>query len=158
MYNEIIKSLKIKIFADGAKLDDFVSLSSSSIITGFTTNPSLMRKEGINDYEKFSKKVLNIIGKKSISFEIFADDDNEIINQARYISSWGNNVYVKIPVINTKGKFLGEVIKKLSHENIKLNITAVFTEEQIKNILNVINLNNSLIISILTFFLRSSFS
>lgn len=144
----IIDKLKIKIFADGANFEQFKLLSNSALVEGFTTNPTLMKNQGIKDYEMFAKQILSQVQQKPISFEIFADETNSIIKQARYISSWAENVYVKVPVTDTKGEFLGEVIKTLSGEGVKLNITAVFTNEQVREISTVLNKNTKSIISI----------
>ena len=143
-----IDKLKIKIFADGANFEEFKLLSDNTLVKGFTTNPTLMKNQGIKDYEMFAKQILSEVKQKPISFEIFADETNSIIKQARYISSWAENVYVKVPVTNTKGEFLGDVIKTLSREGVKLNITAVFTNEQVREISTVLNKNTKAIISI----------
>ncbi len=146
--SSILESLNIEIFADGANKEDILQLNSKKFVKGFTTNPSLMKKSGIKDYEKFSKEILELIKEKSISLEVFADDFEEIENQARKISTWGKNVYVKIPITNTKGESSKDLIKKLSHEGIKLNITAIFTEKQISDTINSLSLETSSIISI----------
>ena len=138
---------KIKIFADGANEKDILKFNKMNLIKGLTTNPSLMRKSGVDDYENFCKKILKRV-KKPISFEVFSDDDKNIIRQARIISSWSKNVYVKIPVINTKNKSLKNVIKLLSIEGVKLNITAIFTKQQIKETINSLDPNTRAIISI----------
>ena len=138
---------KIKLYADGADEKDIMHYNKLRIISGITTNPSLMRSAGITDYVKFAKKILKKV-KKPISFEIFADDEKNIYRQAKIISKWGKNVYVKIPVINTKNMSLSRVIKKLSSENIKLNITAIFTKKQIKHMINSLNHKTTAIISI----------
>lgn len=138
---------KIKIFADGANEKDILKFNKMNLIKGLTTNPSLMRKSGVDDYENFCKKILKRV-KKPISFEVFSDDEKNIIRQARIISSWSNNVYVKIPVINTKNKSLKNVIKLLSIEGIKLNITAIFTKQQIKETISSLDPNTRAIISI----------
>ena len=143
-----INDLNIKIFADGADISQIKKFNSNSLIKGFTTNPTLMRKQGISNYEDFSREILTFVKEKPVSFEIFADDEETIISQARYIASWGHNVYVKIPVTNTKGEFLGKAINTLSKENIKLNVTAVFTSEQVNNILDAINSSAPNVISI----------
>lgn len=148
MESKKIENLNIKIFADGADIKQIKKYYTDPLIKGFTTNPTLMRNEGVNDYEVFAKNVLSFVKNKPISFEIFADDSSSIIKQAKYISSWGDNVYVKIPVTNTNGDFLGEVIKSLSGEGVKLNITAVFTFEQVKNILHELDHSKPNIISI----------
>ena len=144
----MLKNLKVKIFADGADFDGILELDKNPIIKGFTTNPTLMRAAGINDYEEFAKKVLSKISKKSFSFEVFADDEENIIKQALKISSWQDNVSVKIPVTNTKGVFMGDVIKELSYRNISLNITAIMTTNQVERILKFLNPKCHSIISI----------
>tara|TARA_A100001388_G_scaffold243809_1_gene201319 strand:+ start:6239 stop:6937 length:699 start_codon:yes stop_codon:yes gene_type:complete len=138
---------KIKIFADGANEKEILKFDKMQIIKGLTTNPSLMKKSGVKNYEVFCKKILKKI-KKPISFEIFSDDEKNIIRQAKIISSWSKNVYVKIPVINTKNKSLSSVIKILSNEGVKLNITAVFTKKQIRSVFNSLNTKTPAIISI----------
>ncbi len=143
-----LKKLKIEIFADGADKKSMVNLSKLKIIRGLTTNPSLMRKAGIKDYLKFSKEILTKIKTKSISLEIFADDEIEIERQARIISALGKNVYVKIPIMNTKGKYLYSLIKKLSEEGIKINVTAIFTIKQVKQLVKHLNPNTPCYISI----------
>ena len=136
-----------KIFCDIADIKIIKSLNNKKIIKGFTTNPSLIRKAGAKNYSKYCKDILEIVD-KPISFEVFADNEKEIINQALKIKTWGKNVYVKIPVINSRGKFLGNVIKYLNKEKIKLNITAVYTAKQTKKILDKIEKETKLIISI----------
>ena len=136
-----------KIFCDIADINLIKKFSKKKIVKGFTTNPSLIRKAGAKNYEKYCKSILNFT-KKPISFEVFADDNKNIINQALKIKNWGKQVYVKIPVTNSKGLFLGSVIKKLNNENIKLNITAVYTSNQAIQILKKINKKTKVIISI----------
>ena len=143
-----IKDLKIKIFADGADLNSINKLSSMDLVSGFTTNPSLMRKAGVEDYEQFSKNVLSIIGNRSLSLEVFADDFSEMKNQARAIASWGKNVAVKIPVMTTKGEFTGPVIEALSKEGITLNVTAIMTVEQVEKVILVSDDKSHLICSV----------
>ncbi len=133
------KKLNTKIFADGANLKDMIELSKNSLIKGFTTNPSLIRKAGIEDYETFCKQVLKKISKKPISFEVFADELEEMERQANKITSWGKNVFVKIPVMNTKKVYTYDLINKLSNQNIKLNVTAIFTNKQIENVVKNLN-------------------
>ena len=140
--------MRSKIFCDIAEYDQIVKYNKKKIVSGFTTNPSLMRKAGAKNYEAYSKKILKICKKKPISFEVFGDDYLEIKSQALKINEWGKNVYVKIPVINSKGVFMGRVIKELNNKNIKLNITAVYSSSQTKQILNSINKNSKVIISI----------
>ena len=142
------KSFKTKIFCDSADIKIIKKLNKNPLVSGFTTNPSLMRISGAKNYKNYSKKILKICKKKPISFEVFADESKEMEEQAYEINSWGRNVYVKIPVINTKGNFSGKVIKRLSDKGIKLNITAVYTAEQVKKIIKCVNKNSYTIISI----------
>ena len=137
-----------KIFCDIADLNLIKKFNKKKIVKGFTTNPSLMRNAGAKDYEKFSKKILKICRKKPISFEVFADDYKNMLDQAYKLNSLGNNVFVKIPVCNSKGKFSGKIINKLNKENIKLNITAVYNSTQTLKILKNINKKTKVIISI----------
>ena len=137
-----------QIYCDIADITTIKKFSKKKIVKGFTTNPSLMRNAGAKNYELYSKEILKICNKKSISFEVFADDYKNILAQALKIKSWGKNVYVKIPVENSKGIFMGKVINKLSREKIKMNITAVYTHKQTLRILSKIKKNTNLIISI----------
>ena len=140
--------MKTKIFCDIADISSIKKFNNKSIVKGFTTNPSLMRKAGAKDYKSYSKKILKVCRKKPISFEVFADDQVSMIEQGRKINSWGKNVYVKVPVVNSKNKFSGNVIKELNNKNIKLNITAVYTAKQTEKILKLINKKTKVIISI----------
>ena len=140
--------MKTKIFCDIADYKTIKSYNNLSLVDGFTTNPSLMRLAGAKNYKDYSLKILKICKKKPISFEVFADNPTEMLKQAYEINSWGKNVYVKIPVINSKGIFTGSVIKELSDKGIKLNITAVYTFEQTKRIIKKINKKTKTIISI----------
>ena len=140
--------MSIKIFCDIADLYLIKKFHKIKIVKGFTTNPSLMRKAGAKDYKSYSKKILRVCKTKPISFEVFADDHNSMINQGLKINEWGKNIYVKVPVVNSKNKFSGKVIKELNSRNIKLNITAVYTANQTKKILNCINKKTKVIISI----------
>ena len=140
--------MKTKIFCDIADLPSIKKFSKKDIVKGFTTNPSLIRKAGAKDYKSYSKEILKICKKKPVSFEVFADDEKSMIKQGLNINSWGKNIYVKVPIVNSKNKFTGNVIKKLNSENIKLNITAVYTAKQTKKILNFIDKKTSVIISI----------
>ena len=140
--------MKTKIFCDIADISSIKKFNNKSIVKGFTTNPSLMRKAGAKDYKSYSKKILKVCRKKPVSFEVFADDQSAMIEQGRKISSWGKNVYVKVPVVNSKNKFSGNVIKELNSKNIKLNITAVYTAKQTEKILKLINKKTKVIISI----------
>jgi transaldolase len=143
-----LDKLNIKIFADGADLKSMINLKKNKIIKGFTTNPTLMRKAGINNYENFAKNVLNTINDLPVSFEVFADEVIEIENQAIKISKWGENVNVKIPITNTKGESLIPSIKKLSDLGIQLNITALLTIQQVENTVNALNSETFNIISV----------
>ena len=136
-----------KIYCDIANINLIRKFNKKTLVKGFTTNPSLMRKAGAKDYTKYSKQILNST-KKPVSCEVFADNANGMIAQGFKISKWGKNVFVKIPVINSKGKFMGKVIKKLNNKNIKLNITAVYSSKQTKQILKNINKKSKVIISI----------
>ena len=140
--------MKIKIFCDIADLNLIKKFNKKKIVEGFTTNPSLMRKAGAKDYKLYSKQILKACRKKPISFEVFADDNNSMIKQGVIINTWGKNVYVKVPVVNSKNQFTGTVIKKLNDKNIKLNITAVYTAKQTQRILKQINKKTKVIISI----------
>ena len=137
-----------QIYCDIADITTIKKFSKKKIVKGFTTNPSLMRKAGAKNYELYSKEILKNCNNKSISFEVFADDYKNILSQALKIKSWGKNVYVKIPVENSKGIFMGKVINQLSRKNIKMNITAVYTHKQTLQILSKIKKNTNLIISI----------
>ena len=139
---------KIQIFADGADIKSIKKYNVNNIIKGFTTNPSLMKSNNIKNYKSFAKKILKIVKRKSVSFEIFADDKKTIIEQAKQINSWGSNVYVKVPYYNSKGKNNLKIIKILSSKGVKLNITAIFQLKQIKNILKNLNKNTRSILSI----------
>ena len=137
-----------KIYCDSADYKIIKKYNKYNLVKGFTTNPSLMRLAGAKNYKDYSKKILKICKNKPISFEVFSVDLNSMINQAYLINSWGKNVYVKIPVVNSRGKFTGKVIKKLSNQGVKLNITAVYTFEQVKKIYKLLNKNTKSIISI----------
>tara|TARA_B100000242_G_scaffold108964_1_gene75901 strand:- start:949 stop:1644 length:696 start_codon:yes stop_codon:yes gene_type:complete len=139
--------MSTKIFCDIADKNQIKKFVKKKIVKGFTTNPSLMRSAGAKDYQKYSKEILKVC-KKPISFEVFGDDYNSMKRQALIINSWGKNVYVKIPVINSKGIFMGKIIKELNKQNIKLNITAVYNSYQTKKILKCLNKKSKVIISI----------
>ena len=136
-----------KIYCDIADKKIIKIYNKKKIVNGFTTNPSLMRKAGAKDYQKYCKELLKIT-KKPISFEVFADDEKNMIIQGKKIKSWGKNVYVKVPIVNSKGKFTGRVIKELNQQKVKLNITAVYTAKQTKKILKRIDKKTRVIISI----------
>ena len=140
--------MNTKIFCDTADLSLIKKFNKKKIVKGFTTNPSLMRKAGAKDYKSYSKKILKFCKNKPISFEVFADDQISMIKQGKKISTWGKNVFVKVPVVNSKNKFTGNVIKELNSQNIKLNITAVYTAKQTEKILKKINKKTKVIISI----------
>ena len=140
--------MKTKIFCDIAELKIIEEFNKKSIVKGFTTNPSLMRKAGAKDYEVYSKKILKICKKKPVSLEVFADNYHEMKKQAFEINKWAKNVYVKVPISNSKGKFMGKIIKELNNRNIKMNITAVYTASQAKQVLKLINKKTQVIISI----------
>ena len=140
--------MKTKIFCDIADFKTIKFFNKKSFVDGFTTNPSLMRQAGAKNYKDYSIKILKVCKKKPISFEVFADDAREMLKQAYKINTWGKNVYVKIPVVNSKGLFMGSVIKELSNKGIKLNITAVYTYEQTKKIYKCLNKKTKSIISI----------
>ena len=136
-----------KIFCDIADINLIKKFDRKKIVKGFTTNPSLMRKAGAKDYKSYSKKILKLTS-KPVSCEVFADDEKNMISQGLKISKWAKNVYVKIPVTNSKGKFTGKVISQLNKRDIKLNITAVYSSKQTEKILKVINKKTKVIISI----------
>ena len=137
-----------KIYCDIADLDLIKKFNKKKIVKGFTTNPSLMRKAGAKDYKSYSKKIVKICNNKPISLEVFADDYKEMKIQAMKINTWGKNVFVKVPVANSKGKFMGQIIKELNNHNVKLNITAVYNAKQTEKILMLINKKTKVIISI----------
>lgn len=137
----VIDSLAIKIFADGADSDTMLQMASKSFIKGLTTNPTLMKKAGITNYKKFATSVLQDIREKPISFEVFSDEFSEMERQALEISSWGNNVYVKIPVTNTRKEPSFDLINRLSHSGVKLNVTALTTLNQVEYVAKNLNKN-----------------
>ena len=137
-----------KIYCDIADIKQIKKFYKKSIVKGFTTNPTLMRKAGAKDYKSYSKKILKVCKKKPISFEVFGDSYTTMKDQALKINKWGKNVFVKIPVVNSNGFFMGKIIKELNKKDIKLNITAVYSAKQTKKILNTINKKTKVIISI----------
>jgi transaldolase len=143
-----VDALKIKIFADGADLNSIVTLSKNPLIQGFTTNPSIMRKDGVTDYEAFAVKLLKAVTDKPISFEVFSDELDEMEAQARAIASWGKNVYVKIPVTNTKGQSTSPLISKLSRDGIALNVTAILTLQQVQEVTDALANHTPAIVSV----------
>ena len=140
--------MKTKIFCDIAELDKIRRFNKKKIVKGFTTNPSLMRKAGARDYKSYSQQILKICKNKPVSLEVFADKYSEMKIQAIKINTWAKNVYVKVPVVNSKGKFMGKIIRELNNQKIKLNITAVYTAVQTQKILKVIDKKTNVIISI----------
>ncbi len=140
--------MKTKIFCDIADIKTIKKFNKKKIVKGFTTNPSLMRKAGAKDYKFYSKKILKICKKKPVSLEVFADQYSGMKMQALQINSWGKNVYVKIPVVNSKGIFTGKIIRELNRKKIKMNITAVYTSRQTQKILKLIDKKTKVIISI----------
>jgi transaldolase len=143
-----IDRLKVKIFADGAELDGILALAKKPYIKGFTTNPSLMRKAGIEDYEAFAHKLIAAVPDRPLSFEVFADDTDAMIAQGRVIASWGKNVNVKIPVTTTSGAFTGPVISSLARAGVVVNVTALMTSEQVKQVAECLDPNVPAIISV----------
>lgn len=143
-----VSALKTKIYADGADFDAIMKLAANPIVKGFTTNPTLMRKAGIEDYEKFARKLLAAITDRPISFEVFSDDLPAMEKQARIIAGWGKNINVKIPVTNTLGEFTGPVIERLSADGINVNVTAVFTVQQVRDITARLSSQTPAIISV----------
>src|SRR5215218_1886631 len=129
-----VEDLRVKIFADGADLEGIRNLASNPVIAGFTTNPTLMRKAGISDYEAFAREALELVGDRPISFEVFTDDFAEMAREARVVSSWADNVYVKVPVTDTSGNPGTELVRELSAEGVKLNVTGLFTLQQVATI------------------------
>ena len=140
--------MKTKIFCDIAEINLIKRFNKKKIVKGFTTNPSLMRKAGAKDYKSYSKKILKICKNKPVSLEVFADDYLKMKQQALQINKWAKNIFVKIPVVNSKGKFMGKLIKDLNSQNIKLNITAIYSSNQTKKILKLINKKTKVILSI----------
>ena len=140
--------MNTKIFCDIADLSLIKKFNKKKVVKGFTTNPSLMRKAGAKDYKSYSKRILKVCKNKPISFEVFADDQKSMIEQGEKINQWGKNVFVKVPVVNSKNKFSGNVIKRLNSKKIKLNITAVYTAKQTSKILKIIDKKTKVIISI----------
>lgn len=145
---DALDTLNVKIFADGADKSGILEMSQKPFIRGFTTNPTLMHKSGILDYEEFAKDILTIIKTHPISFEVFSDDFDEMYAQALKIASWGSNVYVKIPVTNTKGQTSYHLIKKLAHLGVKQNVTAIMTLEQVKETVQALSCGPSAYVSV----------
>jgi len=133
-----VSDLKVKLFADGAEKKSMLELYANPAIQGFTTNPTLMRKAGISDYEGFARDILSVITDRPVSFEVFADDFPEMERQARLINTWGSNVYVKIPITNTRRESCCPLIEKLSADGIKINVTAILTLEQVSEVVEAL--------------------
>ena len=131
-----INKLSVKIFADGAELAGIIEMAKNTLIKGFTTNPTLMRKAGISDYKKFALEVLQAIPDRPISFEVFSDDFEEMYNQAMEIASWGENVNIKVPITNTEKEFSGKLITRLSEKGVFVNVTALMTLQQVNDVMN----------------------
>lgn len=131
--------LKIKIFADGASFEDMLDMASKNYIKGLTTNPTLMKKAGVTNYKEFARKVLEAVPKKPVSFEVLSDDPKNMVKEGIEIASWGENVFVKIPVTNTKQESSGKVISTLVREGVKINVTALMTHEQVTQIIESLN-------------------
>lgn len=136
---ESLKNIKVKIFADGADKKSMLEMAQKSFISGLTTNPTLMKKAGVSNYEIFAKEVLKEINDKPISFEVFSDDILEMERQAIKITDWGENVYVKVPITNSKGTSCTKLIEKLSSQGVKVNVTAVMTNSQIDEIIDILD-------------------
>lgn len=143
-----VTKLKLKIFADGADIDGIKKMYANPLIKGFTTNPTLMRKAGIDDYEAFAKSVLAIVSDRPVSFEVFADDFPTMERQARRIAAWGANINVKIPITNTKGESAGSLVRRLSADGIVVNVTAMMTLDQVKEIAAALDATTPAIVSV----------
>jgi len=143
-----LPQFRIKLYADGADLDGMIEEYRKGIASGFTTNPTLMKKAGVKSYEEFAKAALKSIPDMPISFEVFSDDLAGMEREARKIGSWGSNVYVKIPVTNTKGESTAPLVKKLSHDGLKLNVTAILTLDQVKTVAQVLSPDTPSIVSV----------
>lgn len=142
------KNLRISIYADGADVRDMVAARDAGIVTGFTTNPTLMRKCGVTDYAAFAKEALAATGDMPISFEVFADEFDEMERQARLISTWGEAVFVKIPITNTRGESSVPLIRRLSAAGVKLNITAILTLDQVREVVAALDPDTPAIVSV----------
>ena len=143
-----LDALRIKLFCDAAGFDDMVSMAQNPVIKGFTTNPSLMRKAGITSYEEFARKALAAIRDRPISLEVFADDFDEMEQQAQKIASWGRNANVKIPITNTKSEFTGPLIRRLSASGIVINVTAMMTLDQVRRVADALDPGTPAIVSV----------
>jgi transaldolase len=146
--SDMLSNLSVKIFADGADLKGIIDLSKNNLISGFTTNPTLMRKSGVENYVEFAKQVLAAVPSMPVSFEVFADELGEMAEQAIEIASWSENVNVKIPVMNTQGEMTLPILSSLSEKGVKLNVTALMTVDQVKQVVNCLNPDVPSIISV----------
>ena len=144
----MVPQLKIAIYADGADVRDMVAARDAGLVKGFTTNPTLMRKSGVSDYESFAREALQATGGMPISFEVFADDFDEMERQAKYIARWGEAVFVKIPVTNTKGETSYDLIRRLSAAGVKLNVTAILTLDQVRDVVDALDASTPAIVSV----------
>lgn len=142
------RKLRVKLFADGADINDIMIIYRHGLVSGFTTNPTLMRKAGVKEYEEFARRLLDNVKDLPISFEVFSDNFSDMEREARKISGWGDNVYVKIPVTNTKRESSVELIRKLSREGLKLNVTAVLTTDQVRHISESLSSHTPSIVSV----------
>ena len=140
--------MNTKIFCDIAQIDIIKKFNKKKIVKGFTTNPSLMRKAGAKNYEVYSKEILKITKNKPVSLEVFADTYEDMKKQAIKISNWGKNVYVKVPIVNSKGIFMGKIIKELNNQNIKINVTAIYSSKQVERVLKLINKKTKVVLSL----------
>ena len=144
----VVDSLKVKIYADGADREGMLEMYEKSYIQGFTTNPTLMRKAGIEDYESFARDILEVISDRPISFEVFADEFEEMERQALEIAKWGDNVYVKIPITNTRQQSASELIQRLSSQGVRLNITAILALDQVREVAAAVQNGPGCIVSV----------
>ena len=140
--------MNTKIYCDIAQIDIIKKFNKKKIVKGFTTNPSLMRKAGAKNYEVYSKEILKVTKNKPVSLEVFADTYEDMKKQAIKISNWGKNVYVKVPIVNSKGVFMGKIIKELNNQNIKINVTAIYNSKQVERVLKIINKKTKVVLSL----------
>jgi transaldolase len=143
-----LKEFKIKLYADGADLNGMIEVYNEGLVSGFTTNPTLMKKAGVKNYEEFARAALKAIPDLPISFEVFSDDLSGMEREARKIAGWGDNVYIKIPVTNTRGESTALLVKKLSHDGLQLNVTAILTIEQVQQVSRALSLSTPSIVSV----------
>src|SRR6266536_2498704 len=147
-HRRMAHSLKIDLYADGADVRDMIAARDSGLVKGFTTNPTLMRKSGITDYEKFAREALKAVSGMPISFEVFADEFDEMERQAKLITRWGDGVFVKIPITNTRGQSSIDLIRRLSAAGIKLNITAILTLDQVRCVVDAVDAKVPAVVSV----------